>query len=148
MSPAARVKADIEMDSKIFIYSVQGIESDFLESNPKIFDGFELAMTPKRLTEETIELSKGSPAICAFVNDVLDSAVLERLAENGVRFILMRCAGYNVRMEYSKRTKRYRATVTRDGVGPDELTLDDACCTFPLSLDVPVTVCEWWDRVR
>jgi D-lactate dehydrogenase len=47
------------------------------------------------LTRETAALADGSDAVCAFVNDRLDAPVLERLAEGGVRFVAMRCAGFN-----------------------------------------------------
>ncbi len=48
-----------------------------------------------RLRAETAFLAEGSAAICAFVNDVLDAATLEKLACGGTRFIAMRCAGFN-----------------------------------------------------
>jgi D-lactate dehydrogenase len=47
------------------------------------------------LTQETAALAKGSDAVCVFVNDRLDAPVLERLAEGGVRFVALRCAGFN-----------------------------------------------------
>jgi D-lactate dehydrogenase len=48
-----------------------------------------------RLALQTCKLAEGFPAVCAFVNDELDAAVLARLAEGGTRLIAMRCAGYN-----------------------------------------------------
>lgn len=51
-------------------------------------------LTP-RLDAETAVLASGSEAICAFVNDQLDRTVLERLSHVGVRFIVLRCAGFN-----------------------------------------------------
>jgi D-lactate dehydrogenase len=30
-----------------------------------------------------------------FVNDVVDAEVIEKLAENGVKIIALRCAGFN-----------------------------------------------------
>ena len=48
-----------------------------------------------RLTAETAVLAHGSEAVCLFVNDVADRAALEVLAELGVRFIALRCAGFN-----------------------------------------------------
>ncbi|RVU40939.1 2-hydroxyacid dehydrogenase [Rheinheimera riviphila] len=37
----------------------------------------------------------GADAVCVFVNDQLDAPVLQRLKELGVRFIALRCAGFN-----------------------------------------------------
>ena len=43
----------------------------------------------------TAPLARGHDAVCAFVNDRLDAAVLEALAADGVRLIALRCAGFN-----------------------------------------------------
>ena len=40
-------------------------------------------------------LALQTPAICAFVNDQLDAQVLPVLAQEGVRLVAMRCAGFN-----------------------------------------------------
>jgi D-lactate dehydrogenase len=48
-----------------------------------------------RLTKETASLAHGCDAVCAFVNDQLDAAVLELLAAGGTRLIALRSAGYN-----------------------------------------------------
>lgn len=43
----------------------------------------------------TAVLAQDCDAVCVFVNDVLDAAVLERLHGGGVRAVLLRCAGFN-----------------------------------------------------
>ena len=48
-----------------------------------------------RLTRETAPLAEGHSAVCLFVNDDADAAVLEVLAEGGTRVIAMRCAGFD-----------------------------------------------------
>lgn len=48
-----------------------------------------------RLDLSTASAAAGSDAVCVFVNDQLDAAVLERLAAVGVRLVLLRCAGFN-----------------------------------------------------
>lgn len=48
-----------------------------------------------RLTPDTASSAAGSHAVCVFVNDVLDRACLRELAENGVRHVALRCAGFN-----------------------------------------------------
>lgn len=48
-----------------------------------------------RLDEDSAGLARGYDAICAFVNDDLNSQVIEELISYGVKGILMRCAGYN-----------------------------------------------------
>lgn len=56
-----------------------------------------------RLTPETVILATGFPAVCVFINDKLNAAVLRELAANGIRLIALRCAGYNnVDLEVAK----------------------------------------------
>ena len=48
-----------------------------------------------RLGEDTVQLAKGFDGVCVFVNDTVDSAVVEKLYEMGVKVIALRCAGFN-----------------------------------------------------
>jgi len=48
-----------------------------------------------KLNEDTADLAKGSDAVCVFVNDSVNAAVIEKLYENGIRLIALRSAGYN-----------------------------------------------------
>lgn len=48
-----------------------------------------------RLAQASAITAKGADAVCIFVNDRVDRACLEILAEVGVRMIALRCAGYN-----------------------------------------------------
>jgi len=57
--------------------------------------GHELVFFDSRLCEETRQMVAGFPAVCVFVNDTLDAAVLTALAAQGTRLIVLRCAGFN-----------------------------------------------------
>ena len=46
------------------------------------------------LDPDTAPLAKGGDAVCAFVNSDCSAATLDRLAEAGIRLLLMRCAGF------------------------------------------------------
>ena len=48
-----------------------------------------------RLNEDTVELAQGADAVCVFVNDTVNAAVIDRLIALGVRAIALRCAGFN-----------------------------------------------------
>ncbi|KAI8962740.1 putative D-lactate dehydrogenase [Daldinia sp. FL1419] len=64
------------------------------------------------LSLETVPLAKGASAVCVFVNDDLGAHVLESLHANGVRAILLRCAGYNnVDLEAAQRLGLFVANV-------------------------------------
>ena len=48
-----------------------------------------------KLNEDTVDLARGCDAVCVFVNDTVNAAVIDRLYEYGVRLIALRSAGYN-----------------------------------------------------
>ena len=48
-----------------------------------------------RLSEDTVQLAKGYDCVIVFVNDDVNSAVIEKLCEYGVKLIALRCAGFN-----------------------------------------------------
>jgi D-lactate dehydrogenase len=47
------------------------------------------------LNEETVGLAAGFGAVCVFVNDRVNAAVIARLASLDIRLVALRCAGYN-----------------------------------------------------
>lgn len=55
----------------------------------------DLSYSEVRLNVQTAVLAEGYPAIAAFVNDDLGAETLQVLAEQGVRYITLRCAGFN-----------------------------------------------------
>lgn len=57
--------------------------------------GHELTFLETRLSAETVELLAGFEAVCTFVNDSVDRAVLEAAAARGVRLVAQRAAGFN-----------------------------------------------------
>ena len=59
----------------------------------------ELGFFEPHLGEETVGLATGFEAVCVFVNDQVDVAVIARLHSLGMRLIALRCAGYNSRSE-------------------------------------------------
>ncbi len=65
----------------------------FLECNSGY--GHELTFLEPRLTPETAVLAEGFPCVCVFVNDNVNSAVIERVAAAGTRVIASRSAGFN-----------------------------------------------------
>ncbi|MBE5948535.1 MAG: 2-hydroxyacid dehydrogenase [Lachnospiraceae bacterium] len=55
-----------------------------------------------KLNEDTVDLANGYDAVCAFVNDTVDVAVIERLVAMNIRVLALRCAGFNnVDMKYA-----------------------------------------------
>lgn len=56
---------------------------------------FDITFLETRLTPDTIKLAEGSDVVCVFVNDDINSFVIDKLYEMGIRLIALRCAGYN-----------------------------------------------------
>ncbi len=55
-----------------------------------------------KLNEDTVKLAYGFDAVCAFVNDTINSVVIDKLCEFNVSIIALRCAGFNnVDMKYA-----------------------------------------------
>lgn len=48
-----------------------------------------------KLNEDTAELAQGYDAVCVFVNDTVNSAVIDKLSHMGVKVLALRCAGFN-----------------------------------------------------
>ena len=57
--------------------------------------GIRIKYYEPKLNEDTVELAKNYDGVCAFVNDKVSSYVMEKLCSYGVKFVVMRCAGYN-----------------------------------------------------
>ncbi|MBR0419178.1 MAG: HPr family phosphocarrier protein [Erysipelotrichaceae bacterium] len=64
------------------------------ETGPGTFN-VEINYLESRLTKETAALAKGHDAICIFVNDEAPKEVIDILHNEGIRLILLRCAGFN-----------------------------------------------------
>lgn len=55
-----------------------------------------------KLNEDTVDLAQGFDGVCAFVNDTVSAAVIDRLCGMGVTVLALRCAGFNnVDMKYA-----------------------------------------------
>ena len=66
-------------------------------------NGIRFKFYETKLNEDTAELAKGCEAVCVFVNDTVNAAVIDRLCQLGVKTLALRCAGYNnVDIKYAK----------------------------------------------
>lgn len=79
---------------KLAVYSTKQYDRKYLEQVNEDY-GFELEFFDFLLSESTAKNAVGCDAVCIFVNDDGSRTVLEELAELGVKFIALRCAGFN-----------------------------------------------------
>ncbi|KAJ6445049.1 D-hydroxyacid dehydrogenase [Purpureocillium lavendulum] len=85
---------------KIAIFSAKPYDKRFFDaalearssSSPS---NIELVYHDFALGEDTVFLAQGAEAVCVFVNDAVSAPVVEALAREGVKAILLRCAGFN-----------------------------------------------------
>ncbi|MFN3325660.1 MAG: 2-hydroxyacid dehydrogenase [Bryobacteraceae bacterium] len=79
---------------RVAIFSAKNYERRYFEAENLEFD-HDLAYLEARLNGESAVLAGGYPCVCAFVNDDLNSSVLQALAEQGTKLIALRSAGFN-----------------------------------------------------
>ncbi|MEW6730311.1 MAG: 2-hydroxyacid dehydrogenase [Acidobacteriota bacterium] len=79
---------------KVAVFSTKPYDRAFLAAANAPYQHNLIFFEP-RLTQETSLLANDFPAVCAFVNDQLDSVVLSTLVRQGTKLIALRCAGFN-----------------------------------------------------
>ena len=68
-------------------------ESSFTDKNKEF--GFEFRYYKGHLNKNNVLLTQGVDAVCIFVNDTADAAVIDAMVDNGVKLLALRCAGFN-----------------------------------------------------
>lgn len=79
---------------KIAFYGTKPYDKIWFEPLGKEY-GFDIHFIEASCNEETVFMAKGHEAICVFVNDTINAAMIETLYEMNVKAILLRSAGYN-----------------------------------------------------
>ena len=77
----------------VIFYSTNKFEKNIFEiqnNNKHKLKYFDL-----QLNQETAYMANGADAVCIFVNDDASAPTLEKLHEAGIKFIVLRSAGYN-----------------------------------------------------
>jgi D-lactate dehydrogenase len=95
---------------KVAVYDTKPYDREHL-GRAEGADRIEWQFHEFRLSEQTAALAEGAEAVCAFVNDEVNEAVLTRFAEGGVRLVALRCTGFN--NVDGTAAKRLGVTVTR-----------------------------------
>ncbi len=78
---------------KLVFFSAQPYDKDFFTRYNK--EQHELQFLDFPLNEQTAYLANGAQAVCVFVNDQVNAAVIQQLAEANIKIIALRCAGFN-----------------------------------------------------
>lgn len=79
---------------KVAVFSTKSYDIEFLEqansTGRHLFTFLDAS-----LKESTTKLTEGFNAVCVFVNDELNAYVIDKMAANGIKVIVLRCAGFN-----------------------------------------------------
>jgi D-lactate dehydrogenase len=87
---------------RIAVFSTKSYDRDYLDRFNA--DANELVYFEAPLNINTSNLTQGYKGVCVFVNDKLDEATINAIARNGVKLIVLRCAGFNnVNIDAAKR---------------------------------------------
>ena len=79
---------------KIAFYGTKPYDKIWFEPLGKDY-GYDIHFIELPCNEDTIFLANGYDAICVFVNDYINAAMIEKLHEMKVKAILLRSAGFN-----------------------------------------------------
>ncbi|KAJ5586631.1 hypothetical protein N7450_006418 [Penicillium hetheringtonii] len=80
---------------KLAVFSAKAYDRTYFDHVCTQYPALHIDYHAFALSEETVPLAHDCDAVCVFVNDTLDEPVLRALHANGVRAILLRCAGFN-----------------------------------------------------
>ncbi|MFN6944477.1 MAG: 2-hydroxyacid dehydrogenase [Cytophagaceae bacterium] len=79
---------------KVTFFSSKNYEKPFFEKSNQGL-GYDLNFLEVHLNKDTAMFAANSDVVCIFVNDVADRDTLRLLAEQNVKLIALRCAGFN-----------------------------------------------------
>lgn len=82
------------MATKIAFFGTKPYDRESFDQANEAY-GFDIRYFKGHLTPESAILAQGAAAVCIFVNDTADAAVIDALKEQGVPLIALRCAGFN-----------------------------------------------------
>ncbi len=79
--------------TRVALFSSKSYDKQKFEQHNN--EGVELVYFDCHLNLDTVNLAQGFDAICIFVNDTVDAAVLAKLSEYQIKLVALRCAGFN-----------------------------------------------------
>jgi D-lactate dehydrogenase len=82
------------MKPKIAFFDAKPYDRDFFESMNQGYN-YPIKYFTGHLTPDNVSSTHGFDTVCIFVNDNITAEIIDVLAENGIRLIALRSAGYN-----------------------------------------------------
>jgi D-lactate dehydrogenase len=82
------------MNTKIAFFDVKPYDKESFNELNKEF-GFDIRYFRYHLTIDNVILAKDFDVVVIFVHDIINSEIIDKLADFGVKLIALRCAGFN-----------------------------------------------------
>lgn len=79
---------------KTAVFSTKSYDKEYLDK-ANAGNLHELSYFESTLRVKTVKLAEGFDTVCVFVNDILSGEVVEALSAQGIKAIVLRCAGFN-----------------------------------------------------
>lgn len=79
---------------KVAFFNTKSYDKKFFEEANKDFN-HTINFFEVHLTKDTSKLAEGHDSVCVFVNEVLNQDMLQDLSKKKIKFIVLRCAGFN-----------------------------------------------------
>jgi D-lactate dehydrogenase len=79
---------------KVAFFSSKSYDQEYFTRMNEAF-GHDLRFFETRLDTQTVQIARGYDAICAFVNDKIDSKTLKKMKRRGISLLVLRNAGFN-----------------------------------------------------
>ena len=76
------------------LFSARIYDKESFEEANKTYN-FDIEYQEQNLSLKNAALTKDTDVVCVFVNDVINSELIDVLVANGVKILALRCAGYN-----------------------------------------------------
>ena len=80
--------------TRIIFFDIKDYDREFFEKYGKNYN-FEMSFFKSKLSLENVNLTKEYDVVCAFTNDDIGKETIDAMAENAVKLLAMRCAGFN-----------------------------------------------------
>lgn len=80
---------------KILFFDTKKYDKEFFDKILPKYDDIEIEYVESDINERNAVYAKGFDAVCAFVSSDLSKEVVDVLGQQGIKLLLMRCAGFN-----------------------------------------------------
>ena len=105
---------------KILFYDTKKYDKESFDKVLPKYEDIEIEYVDSDISVRNAVYAKGLEAVCGFVSSDFSAKVIDVLADNGVKIILLRCAGFN-NVDIKRAKERGVLVMRVPGYSPDPL---------------------------